>query len=490
MKHACASVSALAAAFLVAATTASATETVDPHWLIVDVAVGVTPAFVFDSDDRVHLLWFSDDAADHAPLWIARAGSPRGPFDPEVLAEGYFYGPGAMLAAPGGDVHFFWHDHVGKPRHFVRAAAGGVTEYVIDSPGSHDGWDGSLALGDDGRLHVSALFPVLHGAVDSLEYGIFDGASWSYELVAGSGLSMYGLNTSLALDGAGRPHVLYCRAEGRDLPGDLVHAVAGPDGWEFGTVVEGGLRGRFPSLAIDRESDRVHAIWLDLEGASLEEGAPVRALVRYGVLDGNGWEVETVTLLERVGIGFCDSRLPVSLVLDSDQRVQIALCDARSVVHGVRTDAGWELVEVVTSASDLYMGVAQLALDSRGIPTVALWQRDGTSPAGMVRLATLRTDDAVFHRGDPNETGVIDVSDAVVVFTFLFVGGAGPSCRESADVNNSGQVDISDGVAILNFLFGGGPPPALPGPTSRPCGPDPDASGSAGALGCDSYTGC
>ena len=53
-----------------------------------------------------------------------------------------------------------------------------------------------------------------------------------------------------------------------------------------------------------------------------------------------------------------------------------------------------------------------------------------------------------------------------------------------------GEVDFSDGVAILNFLFGGGPPPALPGPTSRPCGPDPDASGSAGDLGCDSYTGC
>jgi hypothetical protein len=96
----------------------------------------------------------------------------------------------------------------------------------------------------------------------------------------------------------------------------------------------------------------------------------------------------------------------------------------------------------------------------------------------------------LFHRADPNANGTTDLSDGVFIFSFLFLGGAGPSCLESADANNSGRVDISDGINILNFLFLGGLSPAPPGSAADPCGPDPDAPGSPGDLGCDTYLIC
>jgi hypothetical protein len=96
----------------------------------------------------------------------------------------------------------------------------------------------------------------------------------------------------------------------------------------------------------------------------------------------------------------------------------------------------------------------------------------------------------VFHRGDATGEGTLELTDAVRIFGFLFLGGDAPSCAETADANNDAAVDLSDGVSVLNFLFQGGPPPASPGPTSSPCGPDPDEPGSPGDLGCESYAGC
>lgn len=95
-----------------------------------------------------------------------------------------------------------------------------------------------------------------------------------------------------------------------------------------------------------------------------------------------------------------------------------------------------------------------------------------------------------FHRGDPEENGVVDISDAVFVLSFAFLAGPAPGCRESADANNDGRIDLTDAVVILSYLFRAGPPPAEPGPHLEPCGPDPDTPGSAADLGCTFYGVC
>ena len=93
-----------------------------------------------------------------------------------------------------------------------------------------------------------------------------------------------------------------------------------------------------------------------------------------------------------------------------------------------------------------------------------------------------------FRRGDPDDSGVGNITDAVGVLNYLFAGGEPPKCLDAADIDNDGVLNITDPVSHLNFLFGGGAPPASPGPDV--CGPDPHAPGVPGNLGCAEYTSC
>lgn len=67
-----------------------------------------------------------------------------------------------------------------------------------------------------------------------------------------------------------------------------------------------------------------------------------------------------------------------------------------------------------------------------------------------------------FRRGDFNIDGNVDVSDALGIFNYLFLGGAGTPCENAADSNQDVSIDLTDGVHILGYLFMGGTPPASP----------------------------
>ncbi len=53
----------------------------------------------------------------------------------------------------------------------------------------------------------------------------------------------------------------------------------------------------------------------------------------------------------------------------------------------------------------------------------------------------------------------VDISNAITVLNFLFLGSNAPPCLEACKVNDDDKIDISDGVALLTFLFLGGPAP-------------------------------
>ena len=90
-----------------------------------------------------------------------------------------------------------------------------------------------------------------------------------------------------------------------------------------------------------------------------------------------------------------------------------------------------------------------------------------------------------FTRGDANGKGGIDISDAIKIFAYLFLGTSSDlPCDDAADTNDDGIIDISDGIGLLEYLFLGGR--ALPDPGSRACGVDPTADG----LRCRAPTGC
>ncbi len=83
--------------------------------------------------------------------------------------------------------------------------------------------------------------------------------------------------------------------------------------------------------------------------------------------------------------------------------------------------------------------------------------------------------DVRFLRGDSNDDGVMDISDAVTTLLYLFIDKAFElDCEDAADSNDDGALDISDASYALNSLFLGGPPP--PSPFSRAgCDPTEDA---------------
>lgn len=100
--------------------------------------------------------------------------------------------------------------------------------------------------------------------------------------------------------------------------------------------------------------------------------------------------------------------------------------------------------------------------------------------------------DSVFSRGDGNGDGTLELTDAVIVLNYLFLGGTEPACLEGADADNDGSVSLTDGILVLQYLFQGGNAPALPGPpgVNSGCGPDTDIPGTPGDLGCVNYSGC
>ncbi len=81
----------------------------------------------------------------------------------------------------------------------------------------------------------------------------------------------------------------------------------------------------------------------------------------------------------------------------------------------------------------------------------------------------VRTAVQTFIRGDVNDDGASDVSDAVATLLALFAGTGELHCVAAGDVNGDLAVDITDPVALLGFLFLDGEPPVQPFPD---CGMD------------------
>ena len=84
-----------------------------------------------------------------------------------------------------------------------------------------------------------------------------------------------------------------------------------------------------------------------------------------------------------------------------------------------------------------------------------------------------------FRRGECNDDGEVDLSDAVCLLDWQFLGGPAPGCLAATNTNGDRATDIADAVWLLNFLFLGGPPPVAPFAACGPGSSELDAT-----LGC------
>ena len=66
---------------------------------------------------------------------------------------------------------------------------------------------------------------------------------------------------------------------------------------------------------------------------------------------------------------------------------------------------------------------------------------------------------------------MVDISDAVTILFYLFMGQQEPRCLEGCDVNGNQEIAIDDAIGLLRYLFSADsfaiPPPA-PGSDCAP----------------------
>jgi Zn-dependent metalloprotease len=96
----------------------------------------------------------------------------------------------------------------------------------------------------------------------------------------------------------------------------------------------------------------------------------------------------------------------------------------------------------------------------------------------------------VFHRGDADGNGRLELTDAVRILNVLFLGAGEIPCLDAADADDNGQLQLTDAVRILNVLFVGRGTIPLPGPPPAACGSDPTPADGGTDLGCASNTHC
>jgi len=87
-----------------------------------------------------------------------------------------------------------------------------------------------------------------------------------------------------------------------------------------------------------------------------------------------------------------------------------------------------------------------------------------------------------FIRGDTNDDGAFDISDAIVILGYIF-NGTPVTCLDALDENDDGSIEISDAIYHFSALFVGGPPPSAPW---GQCGLDPTED----SLECELYSSC
>jgi len=95
------------------------------------------------------------------------------------------------------------------------------------------------------------------------------------------------------------------------------------------------------------------------------------------------------------------------------------------------------------------------------------------SPGAIQRLGEATPS---FVRGNCNGDQAVDISDAVTILFYLFLGESEPRCLQGCDVNANAQVSIDDAIGLLRYLFSadGFPIPA-PAPGSD-CAPSEEGA--------------
>lgn len=214
------------------------------------------------------------------------------------------------------------------------------------------------------------------------------------------------------------------------------------------------------SLSISSEGVDITAITTrGTIAASVDDDPP-------GLRTASGFEISELGRTDRCG------SIPgaVSAVVLSLREVLTLPAEGSHVVARMTiSGAGPAIAEETAPAAVFYIdGVAGTGC---AVDNNVTWQGATNIPSLGRCDFEIRAHLVPFRRGDPNESGVADISDVIMLLGCKFLGDECPSCRDAADMNDDGALDITDAVFLLTNLFLGGPRPPAPGKID--CGVDP-----------------
>ncbi len=209
-------------------------------------------------------------------------------------------------------------------------------------------------------------------------------------------------------------------------------------------------------LLADTRTDSIHvAADMDGDGRATADGEVVR-----WTLDGG----KQLTTPSGVAVGPIPE--PPALYISRVEPVEGPTGGGTAVRISGKFPAGGDLqvsfggsrAEVVSATID--------AVECRTRPAreglVEVRVRSGTEET--MRPAAFRYHGPFFLRGDGNQDDRVDLSDAVAIVGYLFLGGPPSTCRDAMDSNDDGAINVTDPVYLLEYLFLGGDTPPAPFP--------------------------
>ena len=372
----------------------------------------------------------------------------------------------AQFSPPAGGWDYSYEADSGEDE----AGTGGFT--ALDGTWSHDNgsdqWDGEgFGEGRPGGVELlEDSYLRLQDTGDPRDHGFSDPGS-NRKQYLGHNISVDGASASVLDDGATLNFRIRVPTDG---PLDELHPDGGGGVLEYPDFGDGyGLHnGAKANIGIKQANGGLIGFSLvnDADGGGVFETGLLMNDQNLLELDIEEWHEFWVTIEASGGAGTHE----VILYLDGDPEP----LDTFEVTSGGGSDFdGFSYIAIGLGRTS-YSGALDVDFFRFAAELV-----EPTGPVGP--------ESPLFHRGDADSDGGINVTDGVFILNFLFSGGATPSCRESADADDDGSINVTDGVFVLNFLFSGGAEPLPPGPPGMPCGPDPDGSPD---LGCDAYDGC
>jgi hypothetical protein len=334
------------------------------------------------------------------------------------------------------NAHISYYDAIYSTVKYARRAADGQWAIQTVAASSEYDPDSSIAVDAAGRPHIA-----FHGPDDTLQYAYWTGSTWAIQVVE----TYAGDHNSLVLDSSGNPHIAYSYAASY-LDTALHYAHWTGSAWDIQVVEQNTLHvspAGDPSIALDGAGSP-HVSYYAVYDSGWD------GYLRYATLSGSQWIIETVL----ANVGVVDTSLALDggghpHISFYAGYPDYTLCYASQPtdnwqVQTVDTQAGWDSSLVVDGAGNVtisYAGstVLKVATRNAGRSAQAAWVIQQVDIGGQEGQYTAIALDSTDHP----HISYYDVANQDLEYTHW-----DGTAREVAVVDGAGDVGQYGDIAL------------------------------------------